>query len=349
MTPMSVKNWPLMMGFKGVAPEDDGVRRLVEYLEEGFLAGVIFFSHNLVSPAQVKELTDVFRSVKTDFPPLLAIDQEGGRVQRLCEKNGFRSFTSARDIAESCSPEGAADFYDEMARQTDAAGFNYVFGPVVDLHSNSCPVIGGLNRAYGVLPSTVVAYAKAFVEAHRKRGIITCLKHFPGHGFAVGDTHEGWVDVTSTYQAQEQEPFKSLIESGYADSIMTAHIFHREWDARYPVSLSDHIIPDQLRCNLAYQGLVVTDDLHMGAIGKHFDLDTILYQAIKAQNDLLIFSGNPLAAGNDAHFDSREKLPEYLPCYVEKLLCRGKLLPEDLLTAHKRLKAVFRGLANMDN
>lgn len=329
-----------MVGFRGTAPEDPSVQQLLQNLERGLVAGVIFFAHNLISPSQVQALTQAFREVKTPVPPLLALDQEGGRVQRLGPPNGFKAFPSARHVAKTLSLQEAHALYLEMAHQTQEAGFNFVFGPVVDLHSPTSPVIGKLERAYASQAGEIIGYAQAFVEAHRQKGIRTCLKHFPGHGLAPGDTHLGWVDVTETFSTEELAPFQSLLQSGHADAVMASHLFHKDWDPLFPVSLSAEMMPQLLRKEMGYQGVVVTDDLHMGAIGQHFSLETVLYQAIKAHNDLLIVSGNPLAAGKTSAFDPTPTLPEYLSTLLAQWLAEDHLSKAAVDRAHNRVWAL---------
>lgn len=286
-------SFPLLLGFQGVQPSDPGVQEVAQALIQGHVAGVIFFAGNMESPAQVTALTRFFKE-SGSLPPLIALDQEGGRVQRLSSKNGFRDFLSAKEVAQRCTPEEAYGYYCQMARQTQEAGFNYVLGPVVDLDTPDSPAIGGMNRSYGSDPEVVARYASAFVRAHHDHGLLISFKHFPGHGLATGDTHRGLVDVTETFEAGELEPFKILINQGLADSIMTAHVLNRHWDGDYPATLSPLILKGILREKLGYDGVVVTDDLHMGAL-QTIPTHELMRQAILAGNDLLLFSNNPLA------------------------------------------------------
>ena len=288
--------YPLLVGFVGTSPEDKSVQELHQTLEKGLAVGVIFFRHNIENPDQIRVLNASFRALKTPTPILLALDQEGGRVQRLGAQNSFKNFPSAWDVAQMTLEE-AASLYKDFAIQVKDAGFNYVLGPVVDLHHPDSQAIGGLARAYSADPQKIADFARAFIQAHRDQGIATSIKHFPGHGLARGDTHQGLVDVTQTFQAEELTPFQMLVEEKMADSVMVAHVHHTDWDPDYPASISPHIVEKILREGWGYDGVVVTDDLHMGAI-----VDTLKdpvfvgAKAARAGNDLLLFSNNKLAA-----------------------------------------------------
>lgn len=338
------QTWPLMIGFRGTKPDDAGVLKALTYLKEGLIEGVLFFAYNIIDPLQIKELTQAFKEASPHMPPLLAVDQEGGKVQRLSDQNGFLSFPSALEIAGSHSVSEAHAVYQQMAQQTHEAGFNYVFGPVVDLHDEGSPIIGKLGRSYGPRPETVCEYARAFIDAHRQVGVLTCLKHYPGHGLASGDTHQGCVDVTSSFQHKERSPFKTLMASGHAESVMSSHLYHQQWDRHFPVSLSETIIPHYLRQDDQYQGVVVTDDLHMGAIGKYFFFESTLVQALRAQNDLLIFSSHPAANGGVKDFDPKASLPEQLPNSLQRFLSKGLITQEALQKAHERVQRLRQRL-----
>jgi beta-N-acetylhexosaminidase len=287
----------LMIGFSGISPEDAEVRQIQQYLRDGLIGGVILFSHNIRNPTQVTELIQSFYEASIVHKPLIAVDQEGGRVQRLSSKNGFEDFSSAHHLARFFTPEQAYAEYKKMASTLKTVGFNVNFGPVVDLEYEEsphmiCPVIGGIERSYSPDVSVVVQYAQAFIKAHREIGILTSLKHYPGHGFASQDSHKGLTDITASYRSIEEEPFKQLIEKGDADMVMIGHLINRSCDPSYPASLSPLFLK---RLRSYYTGVTVSDDFFMGAIVQHFTLKEVLSQAIRAGIDLLVFSNNPAA------------------------------------------------------
>lgn len=286
----------IMIGFVGKHPHDPQVQEILKCAEQGLIGGVIFFAHNIESPAQLQKLMAAFRAVKAPFPLLLALDQEGGKVQRLSSKNGFQDTPSAADIAQHHTPEEAEKIYVKMGQQVAKAGFNLVLGPVVDLahpRPERSPAIAKIGRSFGQDPETVIAYATAFIKGCHQAGVLTALKHFPGHGLAEADTHDGYVDMTRTFQPKELEPFYRLIDSGQADMVMTAHVLMTTWDKIYPATLSKAILHGLLR-GKGYEAIpVISDCLLMGAIQQHFDLKTILLKSIEAGIDIMLFSNHP--------------------------------------------------------
>lgn len=148
--------------------------------------------------------------------------------------------------------------------------------------------------------------------------MLTALKHYPGHGLANKDSHFGLVDITNTAQPVEQWPFQQLIASGMADAIMTAHLVNRNVDPDWPVTLSEKFIKPQLRTRDGFEGVVVTDDLHMGAIQQHHSLRESLVRTILAGNDLLIFSNNLGAAKNAPEFVPRYDMGQHAATLVRE-------------------------------
>lgn len=328
----------ILVGFHGTKKDDREVTSLLAQAQRGEIGGVIFFAYNLKSPNQIRALTSAFRSVPTPLPLLLAIDQEGGRVQRLSSKNGFRDFLSAKKVAEAFSPSQALGYYKTMAQMVSSAGFNLIFGPVVDLHqspkkgSKPSPVIGKIERSYGKSPDQVARYGASFVDACHQYGLLTSLKHFPGHGFSKADSHKGMVDITSTADPSERTPFYHLIQSGRADMVMTAHVMNKNWDAAYPATLSDKVLHPLLRKKASYQGVLITDDLHMGAIGQHYSLKEIVIQAVRAGNDILLFSNNQAAAQGVKDFKAKQTLAQEVTDILLRAVKEG-IIPEDRIHA----------------
>jgi len=152
-------------------------------------------------------------------------------------------------------------------------------------------VIHGLGRSFGKDPKVVAKYASTFIEAMHTHGVLTSLKHFPGHGSSEGDTHKGFVDVTNLWHEVELTPYYLLKDK--ADTVMVAHVFNKRLDKKYPASLSYKTITKKLRKILGYKGVVITDDLQMGAISKKYGLRNTLKLAINAGDDILLI-GNQL-------------------------------------------------------
>jgi beta-N-acetylhexosaminidase len=185
--------------------------------------------------------------------------------------------------------------YENLAEVLAQNGINCDFAPVVDLAVNpKNEVIFKLKRSYGSDPKVVVMHAEIFMDRLKKRGILSVLKHFPGHGSSMGDSHKGFVDITDTWSEVELEPYKELIKKGSVDMIMTAHVFNKKLDERYPATLSHKINTDLLREKLDFDGVIISDDMQMKAISKHYNLKQSVTLSINSGVDILLFA-NQLA------------------------------------------------------
>ena len=255
----------IVVGFQGDGPNDKSVAALRKSISDGELGGVMYLKTNVASLKAARAMNAVFRDASPDLPPFIALDQEGGAVERLTESVGFKEIPNAQVIAASNSPEGAGHIYGVMAGEIASLGFTVNFGPVVDLDLNpNNQIIAKYGRAFGKSAKTVIPYAEAFIEAHRAHGILTSLKHFPGHGSSTADSHEGFVDISRTWQEAELAPYKALIGAGLADMVMVGHLYHSGYsngDTRLPSSLSPEWITGVLRGELGSQGVVICDDL----------------------------------------------------------------------------------------
>jgi beta-N-acetylhexosaminidase len=283
----------IVVGFHGTSPEDPSVQKLMAQASQGKIGGTILFGYNIKAPDQITTLTAAIHK-SAPAPLFLFADQEGGHVQRLGTDKGFEDFLSARQVARTLTRDKAVGHYRNMGRMLQAAGVNFDFAPCVDLNGE-CPVIGGLERSYSDDPKTVARFAGAMMTGLHQEKILNCIKHYPGHGRAKGDTHQGLVDVTATWSQEELRPFETLIREGRVHSVMTAHTVHSTEDPNTPASFSPKWI-SRLRQDLGFTGLIIPDDLHMGAILLRYCLEDIVIQGLNAGLDLLLFSNNPLAA-----------------------------------------------------
>lgn len=306
----------LVIGFQGTSLADSGVQKLASQLKAGLVGGVILFGYNIVSPEQTKQLIADLKTAAGRHI-WVAVDQEGGRVQRLRASNGFTDYLSPQKVGKTLTPEQAYEHYKAMASELADIGFNLNFGCVLDLYASgdsqepACPIIGGLERSYDSDPSVIAEYATAFVKAHREFGITACLKHYPGHGLAKYDSHAGLVDVTDTRLDSEREPFRIMIKNSMADMIMTAHLVDRNADPDNPISLSSAVLNKWLRQEDGFKGLIIADDLHMGAITDRYSLEDAIINGIKAGSDIVIVSNNKNASPNTQNFTARDDLPEF--------------------------------------
>ncbi len=293
----------LMVGFMGTTAGEES--QICQDIRDYHLGGVILFdvnpldktqAKNFENKTQVKALTTQLQNCSHDHKLLIAVDQEGGRVQRLKSKYGFYGkFEKATDISKLSDAE-VTKHYQKMAEELKSVGINYDLAPDVDLAINpKNRVIYQLGRSFGSTPEDVAHYSTIFIDAMRSHGILTSAKHFPGHGSSLGDTHKGFVDVTKLWQKKELEPYRILTQQGVLDTVMVAHVFNKKIDDKYPATLSRKTIKGLLRGELGFDGVTITDDLQMGAIAHKYGLKNTLKLAIAAGNDILLF-GNQLSA-----------------------------------------------------
>ncbi|MCB1381689.1 MAG: glycoside hydrolase family 3 protein [Notoacmeibacter sp.] len=289
----------VLIGFNGDTVDNKAFKRTRAQLEKGEITGVIYLKRNIRNAASVKAMNAELQIAAGDLPPLISIDQEGGRIERLTSAVGFPETPSAARMAASVDPRGALEAYGRMAANLKAWGFNLNFGPVVDLNVNaSNPIIGKLGRSYSADPAKVADYASAFVNGHRQHRVLTALKHFPGHGSSTRDSHKGAVDVTASWTPQELEPFRSLIRGKDADLVMSGHVHNGQLQAKgdkAPMSLSP-ALARSLRGDLKFNGVIITDDMQMDAVHGAYSLANAVLRAVKAGNDIMIFA-------NDKHAD----------------------------------------------
>jgi beta-N-acetylhexosaminidase len=328
----------LMVGFRGVTPDEPSLQKLAAQIEAGTIGGVLFLGHNIQSPQQVKSLTAFLQHAKTDIPVLLAIDQEGGIVQRLSSDKGFQNYPTAEQIGASNDPLTAYSVYGRLAAELAHNGFNMNLGPVVDLNRNGeGAIVAGKERSFGPQPKHVAAFAKAFCLAHQDAGILTVLKHFPGHGSTPYDTHDQPVDVSTSWDTDEMEPYRELIASHAVQAVMVGHIANAilSEEPGLPASLSRRIVRDVLRGAVGFSGVVMSDDLEMAAIRAKYSLEDAAVKAIKAGNDIIML-GNQSAPAPD--------LPERIVAAVEKAVETGELSREELQASYDRVVALKQRL-----
>ena len=331
----------LIVGFHGTSVEEPGVMAVLDQIRNGLVGGVCLFAYNIESPAQLSALNAALHEAAGERPFFIFVDQEGGKVERLTEEKGFQSFSSPKALG--ASGEGVVQESSlSMAEILKAHGFNANFAPCIDVDQDPpCPVIGALDRSYADSAEGVSTAARAFIEGHHQAGVLSCVKHFPGHGSARGDSHYGMTDITECWTTEELEPYRSLAASDDIDLVMTAHLVHRERAAgENPATLSPEWI-DCLRNDVGYAGAVITDDLHMGAILQHYGEVEAGVGALKAGVDLLLYSNNPMGAQGVPDFEVN---PEIAPMLIEGLtqaVEAGSLSRERITEARQRVEKLW--------
>ncbi|MFO7726839.1 MAG: glycoside hydrolase family 3 N-terminal domain-containing protein [Desulfonatronovibrio sp.] len=319
----------LMIGFRGLSVDQDSP--IVRDIRAGRVGGVIIFDYdvalqspvrNVQSPEQLRRLLSDLQAVSED-KLLIAVDQEGGKVGRLKEKFGFPPTVSQAWLGRQNDPELTFDYASRTASTLEDMGFNVNLSPVVDVNVNpDNPVIGRLERSFSSDPEIVALHSGQVISAHREKHILTALKHFPGHGSSTTDSHHGFTDVTDTWTRKELEPYTLLFDSPGVDMVMTAHVFNANLDSEWPATLSSPVLHDLLRVQMGYDGVIISDDMQMGAIRDYYGLETALERTINAGTDIIIF-GNNLVYDPDVAVKARDIILE---------LVRRERIPESRIT-----------------
>ena len=288
-----------IIGFHGTGIEPGG--ELEDQLKTLKPGGIILFARslanpekggNITSPAQLRELTAHLHSLSST-PLLICVDQEGGLVQRLNSGNGFFDICSAGKMGAA---ENLGLLRSEALRTAENLsrhGINVNFAPVVDLNVNAAsPIIGNVHRSFSADHQRVISCAEAWITCHRRHNVLSCLKHFPGHGSSTADSHLGFVDISSSWENRELLPYRQLIDRKMADMVMVGHLYNRHLDPVFPATLSRPTVSGLLRGQLGFEGVVVTDDLQMKAISDHYGFAEAICQSLEAGIDMIVIGNN---------------------------------------------------------
>ena len=332
----------IVVGFVGTDSSDPGVVAVREQLEKGVIGGVMLLERNVRSPQQVRALNASIRRTAGGAAPLIAVDQEGGAVQRLTPANGHGTFPSPAQVARACGPDPGGpvlSLYKDMANQLKAEGFNANFGPGVDLNTNpDNPIIGRLGRSFGADPGQVLKYAAIFNLAHEQANILTAAKHFPGHGSSRVDSHVAVADISKTWSPIELKSFAGIADD--VDMMMVGHLYHPQFSdgPGIPASLSRQAV-NSLRDDLGFNGVIVSDDMEMGALSGRYSFDDRIVRAVAAGTELLVFA-NRLAP--------RDDLGARIHAVILGGMRAGAIPQERVEQAYRRIVLMKRTLARDD-
>jgi beta-N-acetylhexosaminidase len=333
----------LLVGFGGTQVEgNEEIRSLVCDVKVG---GLILFerdsssgaARNITSPEQVRQLTSDLQALAHQCAGrrlLIAADNEGGLVMRLSTRVGYLPTPPPQALGDAGDPAATALESRRMGATLREAGINWNLAPVVDVAVNPLnPAVVTLGRTFSSDPQQVIMQARAFIQGMHEAGVLTSLKHFPGHGSSRTDSHLGFVDVTDTAELKiELAPYRALIKERLADSVMTAHVFNRGLDPWNPATLSRFTIKRYLRGKLGYKGLVVSDDLLMGAIRQRYGVEEASVLALQASVDMLLISQNQGRVERGA--------AERVIAGVRQALSDGRLSPKALAVSIERVRAL---------
>ncbi|HYP74622.1 MAG TPA: beta-N-acetylhexosaminidase [Polyangiaceae bacterium] len=247
------------------------------------VSGVVVFSRNVGEPAEVAATTLAIK-LAAGRPIVIALDQEGGKVQRL--RRGFSELPTMRALGETRSAPLAREVGALIGRELRAVGFDLNYAPVLDIDTNpDNPVIG--SRSFARTPELVSELAIALAQGLESVGIAACGKHFPGHGDTQQDSHLALPRLSHSLQRLQQvelRPFAAAVEAGIP-ALMTAHVVFEPLDPLYPATMSRAVLHRLLREQLRYDGLVVTDDLEMRAIADHYAVEETVVRGLDAGVD----------------------------------------------------------------
>ena len=294
---------PLWAGFDGKTLSPG----LAAWLAKGLVGGVVLFARNIDSPDQVRSLCrEIKAAVKPGNPsPLIAVDQEGGRVARF-RNPPYTEFPPARacSLFGNTSADIARSFGESVGSELRAAGIDIDFAPVLDVDTNPVnPVIG--DRSFSNKPDEAGQLGMEFATGLMARGILPVGKHFPGHGDTSSDSHEELPVVTAdlkTLSARELVPFRRAIRKGIP-ALMTAHIVYPALDPSLPATLSGKIIKGLLRKTMRFRGAIFSDALEMKAISGRWNIGEAAFLAVTAGCDVVL-----ICRGEDMQAEAIDRL-----------------------------------------
>jgi beta-N-acetylhexosaminidase len=281
---------------------DDTARALIDEVKPG---GVIIFGRNVAAPEQLRSLLDDV-SERLPMPPLFGIDQEGGLVDRL--RKIFTPMPSARTIRQHGDLAAARTLGRVTGEILRMLGFNINFAPVMSIMTDDRDLLsnGLYSRSYGRSPGEVLGYTTVYMRGLQGSGCFGCLKHFPGIGAGEVDSHEQMPIVKLSHDdliAQDLAPYIELFQrrDDRVRCVMVSHGGFPNIDIRQavtggllePASLNPNIVTTLLRKELGYQHLVVTDDLEMGAISRHCEIEDAVVRAFDAGEDMMLICASP--------------------------------------------------------
>jgi beta-N-acetylhexosaminidase len=256
-----------------------------QFLEEENIGGVILFTKNYESPAQLAELVNSIQKCRKEFPLFIGVDHEGGRVIRF--KTHFTQWPSMLALASLNSPKLVFEVHEIMAEELKACGINLNFGPVCDVFTNPQNKVIG-DRAFAKDPDSVGKFVTSAIRGMQTKGVMACAKHFPGHGNTTKDSHFDLPVVKRSIAELEEIEIPPFIKAVKArvEMVMMAHLIVDSIDPHLPTSLSPaaHVF---LREKLKYNRIIISDDMQMKAITDHYTVENAAVMAIKAGADII--------------------------------------------------------------
>lgn len=306
----------------------------LEYLlKENFANGYIIFAKDFLTGAareafDEKTLTETIAKLKKNEIKIISVDNEGGAVNRLGLLQNFASIPAMKYMKYIPEKELFEDLDDTCKKMADL-GINVNFTPIVDLQINKDRdfFMNYKKRLASNDPNVVIKLAKNIITAHRKNNIKTSLKHFPGHGSATENSHDGFVDISKTWQKKELIPYQKLLKDRFVDSIMISHVYNKNIDDKYPASMSKKTI-DILRKDMNYNGVIFSDSIDMNALMNKYSLEEIVINVVNAGTDVIIFA-------NQINYD--KDIAKKIYNIIFNAVIKGKISRERIEESSKRI------------
>ncbi len=268
------------------------------------VGGIAIFSKNVTTPSALENLIKS-AEITSEIPMFISVDEEGGRISRIADNNNFEaeSFGSMKSIGKTENPENAENVGFTIGSYLKKYGLNMDFAPVADVATNPYNQVIG-NRSFGSDAEIVSEMVTATISGFQRANVISCVKHFPGHGDTKEDTHTGYVSVEKTWKELlecEITPFKRAIDEG-VDMVMVAHIsVPNVTTDGLPCSLSQEMIEGKLREELGFNGVVITDAMEMGAVANNYSSANSAVMAVLAGNDIVLMPNDISDAFNGVY------------------------------------------------
>lgn len=309
---------------------------LAQELQAGKIGGVVLFEKNIAKTNSKDSLKMLVQSLQKNArtPLFVSIDEEGGKVHRLKEKYGFIGMPSAAYLGKLNNTDSTLYYNRQLTALLKELGINLNYAPTLDLGINpENTVIFKNNRSFGADYKEVAKHAGLCIKAHHENGIKTSLKHFPGHGSSMGDTHLGIVDVSKTWDIQELLPYQELFKTTDVDAVMIGHMVNEKWDASMlPATLSKPTI-DMLKNLLGFKGVVVSDDMQMHAIAHNYGLENAIMMSINAGMDIIMFA-------NTIPEKEKRVSATQIHAIVKKLVKKKKISKKRIDEAYRNIMAL---------
>lgn len=316
----------------GSSTSIDEKDKFLKSVKANKLGGILIYEKNISKNSSKKNLKKLIKKFKdaSKTKLLVSIDEEGGKVNRLKAKYGYPKTVSAYYLGKINSLDSTKHYSDLIAHNLYLTGINMNYAPVLDFHNPLSPPLGKIERCFSDDAEEIIKHSRQVIESHRYFGVKTVLKHFPGHGNSQKDSHLDVTDVSKFWMKEELIPYERLIKENKVDAIMTAHIVNDKLDSlKLPATLSKKIMTGLLREQMGFEGIIISDDMHMKAISDHYGFEQAIEMCINAGVDILMFSNNIA--------EDLEIVPEDVIAKIKKMIDDGKISLDRIDTSYQRV------------